>query len=483
MTNPVRDDPRRRIPPVDRLLADSALGHLIGLYGREVVRVQARGVLDEVREELAAADGQGDADQTPLTAIDQTALTARVARRVEEVHGRPFRRVINATGIFIHTNLGRSPLPRDVAAALPALLDAYGNLEMDLDTGRRSDRNRRVGPLLTALTGAEAATVVNNNAAAMVLALSALLVPERRRVIVSRGELVEIGGSFRIPDMLAASGAELVEVGTTNRVRLADYARAIDGGTALLLKVFPSNYRVVGFTAAVPPRELASLARARDIPLLVDEGSGLLRPHPAPQLADHPSVRELVESGCDLVTSSGDKLLGGPQAGLLVGRAEWVERCRRHPLYRSFRPDRATYATLEAVLRRHLRGDPMPVDGLWPDPEDHDRRLERVIGALPEARSSGNGGSPHRVPADAYLGGGSAPERPIPGEAIAIPGGDGLLRRLRTGETPVVGYVREGRVILDLRTVDPDDDADLVAAVVAAIGPARPPAEPADGAA
>jgi L-seryl-tRNA(Ser) seleniumtransferase len=217
MPNPVRDDPRRRIPPVDRLLADSALGHLIGLYGREVVRVQARGVLDEVREELAAgADGEGDADQTALTAIDQAALSARVARRVEEVHGRPFRRVINATGIFIHTNLGRSPLPRDVAAALPALLDAYGNLEMDLDTGRRSDRNRRVGPLLTALTGAEAATVVNNNAAAMVLALSALLVPERRRVIVSRGELVEIGGSFRIPDMLAASGAELVEVGTTN---------------------------------------------------------------------------------------------------------------------------------------------------------------------------------------------------------------------------------------------------------------------------
>ncbi|HEX6200309.1 MAG TPA: L-seryl-tRNA(Sec) selenium transferase, partial [Thermoanaerobaculia bacterium] len=375
MTNPVRDDPRRRIPPVDRLLADSALGHLIGLYGREVVRVQARGVLDEVREELAAGDGEGEGtdqaaltaiDQAALAAVDQAALTARVSRRVEEVHGRPFRRVINATGIFIHTNLGRSPLPRDVAAALPALLDAYGNLEMDLGTGRRSDRNRRVVPLLTALTGAEAATVVNNNAAAMVLALSELVTPERRRVIVSRGELVEIGGSFRIPDMLAASGAELVEVGTTNRVRLSDYARAIDGGTALLLKVFPSNYRVVGFTAAVPPRELAALARAREVPLLVDEGSGLLRPHPAPQLADHPSVRELVESGCDLVTSSGDKLLGGPQAGLLVGRAEIVERCRRHPLYRAFRPDRATYATLEAVLRRHLRGAPMPVDGLWP---------------------------------------------------------------------------------------------------------------------
>ncbi len=467
MTNPVRDDPRRRIPPVDRLLADSALGHLIGLYGREVVRVQARRVLDEVREELAAGGGGPEGDGRTASA---GGFALQVARRVEEVHGRPFTRVINATGIFVHTNLGRSPLPREAAGALPALLDAYGNLEMDLESGRRSDRNRRVRPLLTALTGAGDATVVNNNAAAVVLALSALVPPDRRRVVVSRGELVEIGGSFRIPDMLAAAGAELVEVGTTNRVRLSDYARAIDDRTALLLKVFPSNYRVVGFTAAVPPHELAALARAREVPLVVDEGSGLLRPHPAPQLADHPSVAELIAAGCDLVTSSGDKLLGGPQAGLLVGRPELVERCRRHPLYRAFRPDRATYATLEAVLRRHLCGDPMPLDRLWPDPETHGRRLDRVIEALPGAESAQRGGPPRRVPADAYLGGGSAPERPIPGEAIALPGGDELLRRLRTHETPVVGYVREGRVVLDLRTVDPADDADLVAAVAAALG-------------
>lgn len=449
-------------------MADSALGHLIGLYGREIVRVHARGVLDEVREELTEAGG-GDG------APDGSDLAARVARRVDEVHGRPFTRVINATGIFIHTNLGRSPLPWEVAGELPALLDAYGNLEMDLATGRRSDRNRRVVPLLTALTGAEAATVVNNNAAALVLALSALVGPERRRVIVSRGELVEIGGSFRIPDMLAASGAELVEVGTTNRVRLSDYARAIDGGTALLLKVFPSNYRVVGFTAAVPPRELAALARAREVPLVVDEGSGLLRSHPAPQLADHPPVSELIDAGCDLVTSSGDKLLGGPQAGLLAGRAEWVERCRRHPLYRAFRPDRATYATLEAVLRRRLRGDPMPLDRLWPGAEAHGRRLDAVIDALPSVSSAPGSGRAARVPADAYLGGGSAPERPIPGEAIALPGGDRLLARLRARRTPVVGYAREGRVVLDLRTVDPADDADLVAAVAAAIGSAGAP--------
>jgi L-seryl-tRNA(Ser) seleniumtransferase len=389
-----------------------------------------------------------------------------VARRIDEVFGRPLSRALNATGIFIHTNLGRSPLPREVARGLPALLDAYCNLEMDLATGKRSDRNRRARPLLAALTGAEDAAVVNNNAAAVVLALTALAAGPVRRVVVSRGELVEIGGSFRIPEMMAAAGAELVEVGTTNRVRLADYRAALDGGgTALLLKVFPSNYRIVGFTASVPPAELAALGRERGVPVMVDEGSGLLRRHPAPQLADHPSVEELVAAGCDLVTSSGDKLLGGPQAGLLVGRREVVERLRRHPLYRALRPDRATYAALEAVLRRHLAGDAMPLDLLWPDPEAHRRRLDGVARELARALAEAGGPEPEVVPAEAFLGGGSAPERPIPGEALALPGGGRLLARLRAGEPPVVGYLREDRVILDLRTVDPEDDPALVAAV------------------
>jgi L-seryl-tRNA(Ser) seleniumtransferase len=309
--------------------------------------------------------------------------------------------------------------------------------------------------------------VVNNNAAAVVLALAGLTRPGRRRVVVSRGELVEIGGSFRIPEMLAAAGAELVEVGTTNRVRLADYEAAVDEETALLLKVFPSNYRIVGFTASVAPAELARLGREHGVPVAVDEGSGLLRPHPAPQLADHPSVAELIEAGCDLVTSSGDKLLGGPQAGLLVGRREIVERLRRHPLYRPFRPDRGTYAALEAVLRRHLTERPMPIDRLWPDPGEHRRRLEALAGELGGSPSAaGDSGDGVRiVPAEAFLGGGSAPERPIPGEALALPGGDALLARLRAGEPPVVGYLREDRLILDLRTVDPEDDPALVGAV------------------
>ncbi|HEX6200988.1 MAG TPA: L-seryl-tRNA(Sec) selenium transferase, partial [Thermoanaerobaculia bacterium] len=309
------------------------------------------------------------------------------------------------------------------------------------------------------------AAVVNNNAAAVVLALTALAAGPERRVVVSGGGRVEIGGSFRIPEMMAAAGAELVEVGTTNRVRLADYRAALDrGGAALLLKVFPSNYRIVGFTASVPPAELAALGRERGVPVMVDEGSGLLRRHPAPQLADHPSVEELVAAGCDLVTASGDKLLGGPQAGLLVGRREVVERLRRHPLYRALRPDRATYAALEAVLRRHLAGAPMPLDRLWPDPEAHRRRLDGVARTLAEA----GGPEPEVVPAEAFLGGGSAPERPIPGEALALPGGGRLLARLRAGEPPVVGYLREDRVLLDLRTVDPEDDGELVGAVARA---------------
>lgn len=459
MTIPVRDDPRRRIPPLDRVLGDTGLERHTRLYGREAVRVQARKVVEEVREELAGGEpGERDGASAPE-------LAARVAARLDQVFGRPLERALNATGIFIHTNLGRSPLPREVARELPALLDAYCNLEMDLATGKRSDRNRRARPLLAALTGAEDAAVVNNNAAAVVLALAALAGGPARQVVVSRGELVEIGGSFRIPEMMAAAGAELVEVGTTNRVRLADYRAALGDGTALLLKVFPSNYRIVGFTASVPPAELAALGRERGVPVMVDEGSGLLRRHPAPQLADHPSVEELIAAGCDLVTSSGDKLLGGPQAGLLAGRREVVERLRRHPLYRPLRPDRATYAALEAVLRRHLAGAPMPLDRLWPEPEAHRRRLEGVAGALAAALAEAGAPEPEVMPAEAFLGGGSAPERPIPGLALALPGGDGLLVRLRAGDPPVVGYVREDRVILDLRTVDPEDDAALVAAV------------------
>jgi len=440
---------RRGLPSLDRLLNDPALAGLIPLYGRDRVRVQARRVVDELRQRLAA-------DPPPPPEVAESAvaaLPATIAAAVEAALGGPLRRVLNATGVFLHTNLGRAPLPEAVARSLPPLLDAYCDLELDLATGRRGQRNGRVERLLTALCGAEAALVVNNNAAALVIALAALA--RDREVVVSRGELVEIGGSFRIPEIMAAAGARLVEVGATNRTRLADYEAAVGPATALLLKVFPSNFRLSGFVAAVEPRQLAALGARAGVPVLVDEGSGLLRPRHEPQLAGHPSLAELVEQGVDLACGSGDKLLGGPQAGLLVGRAALLARCRRHPLYRALRPDRTALAALEGVLRLHLAGSPLPVDRLWPEPEAHRGRLERAAGLL----------GAEIVPAEAFLGGGSAPEAPIPGEALALPGNDALLARLRRGAPPVVGYLRQGRLILDLRTVAPEDDEALLAAV------------------
>ncbi|HVF61475.1 MAG TPA: L-seryl-tRNA(Sec) selenium transferase [Thermoanaerobaculia bacterium] len=446
-------DSRRLIPSVDRLLGDPRIASLFPLYGRAQVSAQARREVEAARARLAAEPPPSR--EEALAAV--AALPERLAANLEERLGGGLRRALNATGIFLHTNLGRAPLPQSVARALPPLLDAYCDLEFELDDGRRGDRNRRLERLLTAATGAEAALVVNNNAAALVLALAVLA--RDREVVVSRGELVEIGGSFRIPEILAAAGALLVEVGSTNRTRLADYERAIGPETALLLKVFPSNFRVVGFTASVAPAELVELGRRRGLPLLVDEGSGLLRPHPAPALAGHPSLSELVAAGCDLACGSGDKLLGGPQAGLLVGRAEVVARCRKHPLYRALRPDRGGIAALEGVLKLHLAGAPLPLDRLWPEPAAHRRRLESAAAAV----------GAEIVPAEAFLGGGSAPEAPLPGEALALPGDDTLLRRLRTGEPPVVGYLRGGRLLLDLRTVDPENDPLLVAAVRAAL--------------
>ncbi|HVS62983.1 MAG TPA: L-seryl-tRNA(Sec) selenium transferase [Thermoanaerobaculia bacterium] len=450
-------NPRRRLPAVGEVMARAEVQALVVVYGRERVLVQVRGELDRLRAEperlraeLDRLRAGSEGEEGPEAGAR---LEARLREGLESAAGLPLRRTINATGIFIHTNLGRAPLPPEVTAALAARLEAGCDLELDLETGRRGDRNRRLERLLCLITGAEAAVVVNNNAAALVLAVACLA--RDREVVVSRGELVEIGGSFRVPDVLEAAGGRLVEVGTTNRTRLDDYARAIGPETGLLLKVQPSNYLIVGFTESVEEAALAGLSRASGVPLLVDEGSGLLAPHSAPQLAAHPSHRSLIDAGCDLVCGSGDKVLGGPQAGLLVGRRELIGRCRRHPLFRALRPGRGVIATLDAVLRRHLAGDPMPLDRMWPAPEEHRRRLEQVAQAL----------GAEVVEADAYLGGGAAPEDAIEGHAIAVEGAGDLLRRLRVGEPPVVGYARGGRVILDLRTVDPDDDDVLIQAV------------------
>ncbi len=460
-------DRRRSLPSIDRLLADSRVARLVPLYGRDPVTVQARIAVEAVRRAVSTGASEesrtgSDGASVPqdLDALIESLPQAIEAALLAEL-GPPLIRLINATGIFLHTNLGRAPLPKSVAAALPALLDAGCDLEIELATGKRGRRNGRVERLLALATGAEGALVVNNNAAALVLSLAALAAG--REVVVSRGELVEIGGSFRLPEIMAAAGARLVEVGSTNRTRLADYEASIGVETALLLKVFPSNFRQSGFVASVSPEELAALGKRSGVPVLVDEGSGLLRSRGEPQIRSHPSLSRLIAAGCDLCCGSGDKLLGGPQAGILVGRRELVARCAAHPLYRALRPDRAALAALEGVLRLHLAGAPMPIDRLWPDPAAHRLRLESVSTRLRAA------GLPAEiVPAEAFLGGGSAPEEPIPGEALALPGDSDFARRLRAGPESVVGYLREGRLILDLRTVDPEDDGALAEAAVAA---------------
>ncbi len=457
----VDSDRRRQLPAVDRVLVDPLLGPLLTLYGTGALATQVRAELAELREELAA----GRLGESEL-AERLARLPERLERHLEERFGAPLSRVLNGTGIFLHTNLGRAPLPAAVAARLGELSTAACDLELDLATGRRGDRAGRLEGLLMALTGAEAARVTNNSAAALLLALGALAAG--REVIVSRGELVEIGGSFRIPEILAASGARIVEVGTTNRTRLADYERAIGPESALLLKVHASNFRLSGFVAAVEAPALADLAHRRGLALVVDEGAGLLRPPAAgacpasaPALAGHPSMAELLAAGCDLVIGSGDKLLGGPQAGLLLGRCAVVERCAQHPIYRAVRPGRLVTAALDGVLRLHLAGRGLPIDRLWAAPESLEQRLAPLAVRL----------GAEILPAPAFVGGGAAPEIAIAGRALAFSGPLSTpafaerLRRGGAGLPPVLGALRDGRFWLDLRTIDPADDETLARAV------------------
>ena len=446
-SNSAMVDSRRVIPPVFKLLESPEVMALTISYGRALVRVQLDRVLDELRAELGAGTAEGQ--------VTPDLVAARIERHLVDQLGAPARRVLNATGVLLHTNLGRAPLPSEVLRDLESLLDASCDLEMDLATGRRGDRSQRIERLLRALTGAPAAIAVNNNAAALVLALSTLA--KGRDVIVSRGELVEIGGSFRIPEILEASGARLMEVGSTNRTRLDDYRRGLTDQTALLLKVFPSNYRIEGFTEEVSVEQLVALSQETGVPLLVDEGSGLLRPNPTSPLEEHLSLAQLVELGADLACGSGDKLAGGPQAGLIVGATQIVEKLRKHPLYRALRPGRAVLVLLERVLRLHLRELELPLDRLLLPGPEHTARLERVA-----ARVEGE-----IIRAEGYLGGGSAPQERLLGEAIALDVDSGFLDRLRIGDPPVVGYWHDGRVVLDLRTVAPKDDDALVEAVLA----------------
>jgi L-seryl-tRNA(Ser) seleniumtransferase len=444
-------DARRKLPSVDTLLRSGPGTRAASVVGRALLKREVAQVLEEARR--AAAGG----DEPPL---DDELLAAAVGRAGRIAAG--LTPVINATGVVLHTNLGRAPLGEHAARAVARVARGYAALEIDRATGRRGRRTARAERLLASLTGAEDALVVNNCAAALVLALAALA--KGKRVLVSRGELIEIGGEFRIPDIMAASGARLVEVGTTNRTRVADFRAALGERPGAILKVHPSNYRLVGFTAAPAAKDLAALARANGLPFLFDVGSGLLtRERGLP--TDEPTVAEALEQGADVVTFSGDKLLGGPQAGCVVGRADPLERMRRHPLARAVRVDKLQIAALEATLVRHAVGDrgSIPVLRMLREPAstvaDRAHRVAQAIGGDLEGA--------HVERSVAVVGGGSMPDTTLASWAVrmTVPHADAFAARLREGSPPVFCRVDDGRVLLDCRTVADDEVVHLARAV------------------
>ncbi|MGY1746485.1 L-seryl-tRNA(Sec) selenium transferase [Blastococcus sp. SYSU D00695] len=432
-------DPRRQVPRTDTLLGNRQLVPAVQRLGRDLVKDAIRSVQGRVRSgELAPAD----AVPAVLAALPDTAASLRP--------------VLNATGVLVHTNLGRAPLsPAAVAAAAAAA--GTTDVELDLGTGRRGPRGEAaLAALRAAVPAAEAALVVNNCAAALALVATAL--GAGRELVLARGELVEIGDGFRIPELLESTGARLREVGMTNRVTAEDYTSALGPGTGAVLKVHPSNFVVRGFTRAVPVAELAAALAGSGVPLVADVGSGLLAPDPA--LPGEPDLQTTLADGADLVLASGDKLLGGPQAGLVLGRADLVQRLRRHPLYRALRVDKTTLAALEATLRGPL---PPVRRMLAADVAGLRARAEALAARLIAA-----GVDAVAVDSAARVGGGGAPEHPLPSAAVSLPGE--LAPRLRAGAPPVVGHVEGGRTLLDLRSVPPEADDALAAAVLAVAG-------------
>ena len=430
-------DTRRHVPRTDLLLADPRLAEAERTLGRALVKAAV------ARAQQQARDGQIAPEEVADAAV--AALPARAAALTP---------VINATGVLVHTNLGRAPLS---AAAVDALVAAAGScdVEFDLAAGVRARRGAgALDALARAVPAAGAVAVVNNNAAALVLAATALTSPDADEIVISRGELIEIGDRFRLPDLLVSTGARLREVGTTNRTALADYAGATGPRTAFILKVHPSNFRIEGFTAAAAVPELAGLGP----PVVFDIGSGLLAPHP--RLPGEPDAATALRDGAALVTASGDKLLGGPQAGLLLGRAGLVRRLTRHPLARALRVDKLTLAALEATLTGPV---PPVAAALAADPASLRDRAERAVVRLAAAGVDGQ-----VAEAKAAVGGGGAPGVELPSAAISLP--EALAEPLRRGEPAVVGRLEGGRLLLDLRSVAPADDPRLITAVLTAGG-------------
>jgi L-seryl-tRNA(Ser) seleniumtransferase len=458
------------LPAVDEVLHLPQIQAQLKTHSREFVLESIRRVLARKRQRLLSGRPVEDTD------VSRERILAAIEDELADAGRLSLRPVINATGVVLHTNLGRAPLSSKALEHIVRVARGYVNLEFDLQAGERGSRYEHVEQVLCRLSGAESALVVNNNAGAVFLGLNGLA--EGKEVIVSRGELVEIGGSFRIPDIMRKSGAQLVEVGTTNRTHRGDYEAAISDNTALLLKVHLSNFRMLGFTAEVSLKDLVSLGHARGLPVMVDLGSGCLVDLAAMGMEKEPTVREAVETGADVVTFSGDKLLGGPQAGVIVGRKTQVDRLKKNPLHRALRIDKLTLAGLEATLREYFEGDKavetLPVlRMLSRKPEEIRSRVERLQSRLAEALS-------HRArvsirPENSQVGGGALPLQALPTFVVAVCplalSAAAYEERLRKGMPSVVARIKEDEVLFDARTVAEEEEEDLLRAATQALSP------------
>jgi L-seryl-tRNA(Ser) seleniumtransferase len=463
----------RHLPSIDQLLRRDGLRDLIVTAGRDAVRDRLREVLAEIRQEVVNANGAAavPADSEKLAGEIERRLNMKFDLRRQS----RTQRVINATGVTLHTNLGRAPLsPRAIEAVNEAA--GYCNLEYDLETGRRGKRGSGLEAMLRELTGCEAAAVVNNCAAAVLITLNTLA--EGGEVLVSRGELIEIGGSFRIPDVIAKSGARIREVGTTNRTRLSDYENAINENTRVILRAHPSNYRIIGFTEKPALEDLANLARDRDLPMFEDLGSGCLVDLNRIGVHDEPTVAHSIDAlrnvGCSVVSFSGDKLFGGPQAGIILGKAEAIKRVKSNPLMRALRVDKLTYAALEATVDSYLSGraiEEIPALAALRATKEAITRRARAFVRRARSISAPELKPPMRftlIDGASVVGGGSAPETQLPTTLIGVAsermGADEIEKRLRNNHPPVIVRIAEDQVVLDLRTVAPGDEKDLMEA-------------------
>lgn len=445
---------RRDLPSVDRLLQSQPATLMLQDFGRDLTIQALRAVLAEARAQALQDDSVPDPDQ----------LLENTRRRLENWLAPSLRPVINASGVIVHTNLGRAPLSQAALEAIQVIAGSYNTLEYDLQRGARGKRDQHVEHLLTLLTGAEAALVVNNNAAAVLLALTALA--RRKQVIISRSQLIEIGGGFRIPDVMKQSGAKLIEVGTTNRTHLRDFEAAIEARAALIMRAHHSNFKILGFTTEPSLVELVELAEKHTIPVLDDIGSGALIDTAQFGLGHEPTVQESLQAGASLVAFSGDKLLGGPQAGILVGRADLVKRLKRHPLARAIRPDKLSFAALAATLTHYLKGEALQKIPIWQMIAAEDAQIQQRAQSWLEQVGEGR-----VVPGRSTVGGGSLPEETLSTWVLQIKRDkpDRIAAQLRKHNPPIITRIEDGQLHFDPRTVLPEQESTLIKGLQASL--------------